>query len=70
MKRYAIYGAGSLGTVLGAYITKNGGEIDLINRNVAHVEALRKNGARITGSVELTVPVTTMIAGILAIHRI
>ena len=28
MRRYAIYGAGSLGTVLGAYITKNGGKID------------------------------------------
>ena len=39
MKRYAIYGAGSLGTVLGAFITKNGGKIDLINRNKAHVEA-------------------------------
>ncbi len=60
MKRYAIYGAGSLGTVLGAYITKNGGQIDLINRNKAHVEALRKNGARITGTVEMTVPVTAM----------
>ena len=60
MKRYAIYGAGSLGTVLGAYITKNGVKIDLINRNVAHVEALRKNGAKITGSVELTVPVTAI----------
>ena len=58
MKRYAIYGAGSLGTVLGAYITKNGGQIDLINRNKAHVEALRKNGARLTGAVEMTVPVT------------
>ena len=33
MARYAIYGAGSLGTVLGAFITKNGGEIYLINRN-------------------------------------
>ena len=41
-----IYGAGSLGTILGAYITKNGGEIDLINRNKAHVEALNKNGAK------------------------
>ena len=38
MSRYAIFGAGSLGTVLGAYITKNGGEIDLINRNRAHVD--------------------------------
>ena len=53
MKRYAIYGAGSLGTILGAYITKNGGQIDLINRNVAHVEALREKGARITGTVEM-----------------
>ena len=58
MSRYAIYGAGSLGTVLGAYITKNGGHIDLIKRNKAHVEALRKNGAKIMGTVEMTVPVT------------
>ena len=55
--RYAIYGAGSLGTVLGAYITKNGGEIDLINRNQAHVNALNEKGAHITGTVEMTVPV-------------
>ncbi|MBQ7320883.1 MAG: 2-dehydropantoate 2-reductase [Clostridia bacterium] len=60
MNRYAIYGAGSLGTVLGAYITKNGGQIDLINRNKAHVAALRQNGARITGTIELTVPVTAL----------
>lgn len=58
MGRNAIYGAGSLGTVLGAYITKNGGQIDLINRNKAHVEALRERGAHITGTVEMTVPVT------------
>ena len=60
MKRYAIYGAGSLGTVLGAYITKNGGNIDLINRNKAHVEALRENGAQIKGTVEMTVPVIAL----------
>lgn len=57
MKKYAIYGAGSLGTVLGAYITKNGREIELINRNAAHVQALNERGARITGTVEMTVPV-------------
>ena len=55
--RYAIYGAGSLGTVLGAYITKNGVDIDLINRNKAHVEALNCSGAHITGTVNMTVPV-------------
>ena len=60
MKRYAIYGAGSLGTVLGAYITKNGEKIDLINRNRAHVDALRKNGAIINGTVDLTVPVSAL----------
>lgn len=57
MKKYAIYGAGSLGTVLGAYISKNGIEVDLINRNKAHVEALNKNGAKIEGTVDLLVPV-------------
>lgn len=60
MKRCAIYGAGSLGTVLGAYITKNGGKIDLINRNKAHVEALKKNGATINGTVEMNVAVSAL----------
>ena len=52
--RYAIYGAGALGTVLGAYIARAGVEIDLFNRNRAHVEALRKNGAKIIGTAEFT----------------
>ena len=60
MSRYAIYGAGSLGTVLGAYITKNGGKIDLINRNKAHVQALCQNGAIIKGTVNMTVPVSAL----------
>ena len=58
--RSCIYGAGSLGTVLGAYITKNGGQIDLINRNRAHVEALRTKGAHVTGTTEMTVPVKAL----------
>lgn len=40
-KRIAIYGAGSLGTILGAYISKAGVKIELINRNKSHVEALQ-----------------------------
>ena len=55
--KYAIYGAGSLGTVLGAYLTKNGVNIELVNRNKAHTEALKKNGATIKGTVEMNVPV-------------
>ena len=56
--RCAIYGAGSLGTVLGAYMTKNGAQVELINRNQAHVEALKRKGATISGTVHMTVPVT------------
>ena len=55
--RAAIYGAGSMGTILGAYIVKNGGHIDLINHNRAHVEALRKYGAHVTGTVDFFQPV-------------
>ncbi len=58
--RSCIYGAGSLGTVLGAYITKNGGQVDLINRNKGHVDAMKKNGAKIVGAVEMIVPVTAL----------
>ena len=50
MSRAAIYGAGSLGTILGAFITKNGGQIDLINHNQAHVKALNENGAKVVGT--------------------
>ncbi len=59
--RYAIYGAGSLGTILGAYITKAGTEIDLINRNRAHVEALRRDGAVVCGTVDMKVPVKALL---------
>ena len=61
MMRCAIYGAGSLGTVMGAFLTKNGVPVDLINRNKAHVDALKANGARITGTVDLTVPVSALL---------
>ena len=52
--RIAIYGAGSLGTILGAYIRKAGVHIELINRNKAHVTALQTNGAQVVGTVQFT----------------
>lgn len=55
--RIAIYGAGSLGTILGAYISKAGVSIDLINRNKAHIEALNTQGAQVVGTVQFTQPV-------------
>jgi 2-dehydropantoate 2-reductase len=57
----AIYGAGSLGTILGAYLAKNGHPIDLINHNKAHVEALNAHGAHIVGKVDFTVPVRALL---------
>ena len=59
--KYAVYGAGSLGTVLGAFLTKNGVDIELVNRNEAHVNALREHGARIVGTVEMSVPVKALL---------
>ena len=53
----AIYGAGSLGTVLGAYLSKAGVDVDLITRNKEHVDAMNKGGAKIIGTVNMTVPV-------------
>jgi len=57
----AIYGAGSLGTILGAYIARDGKEIDLISRNSSHIEALKKSGAHITGTIDMTVPVNALL---------
>ena len=59
--RTAIYGAGSLGTILGAYITKNSGKVELINRNKAHIEALQQKGAQVVGTVNFTQPVVAYL---------
>ncbi len=56
--RCAVYGAGAMGTTLGAYIVKNGGKADLFSRNYEHVSAIRKSGAHISGDgVDFCVPV-------------
>lgn len=57
----AIYGAGSLGTILGAYLTENGFPVELVNRNVKHVEALRRNGAHVMGTVDFATPVNAIL---------
>ena len=52
--RIAVYGAGALGTILGAYLTKNipQADVHLFSRNVSHVSALREKGAHVTGMVD------------------
>lgn len=59
--RAAIYGAGAMGTILGAYIAKAGKQIDLINRNRAHIAALKANGAKVIGKAEFTQKVTALL---------
>ena len=43
--KIAVYGAGAMGTVLGAFLSKSGVDVTLVCRNRAHVEALQKRGA-------------------------
>jgi len=53
----AIFGAGSMGTALGTYISNAGLSVDLITRDKLHIEALKTTGAKISGTVSLsTVP--------------
>ncbi len=53
----AVFGAGAMGTVLGAYLTRAGADVLLITRNSGHVEALNRCGAHITGTADFTVKV-------------
>lgn len=52
-QRVAILGAGSLGTIMGARVSQNGGECTLIDTNKDHVNALNKNGATVTGFLDI-----------------
>ena len=56
-----IFGAGAMGTSLGAALSQAGVPVELVSRNAAHVEALRTRGAVLTGPVSMTVPVTAML---------
>jgi len=51
-----IFGAGSMGTVLGAYLGKAGIPADLVSRDKEHIEVLKKEGALISGTVSLSAP--------------
>jgi 2-dehydropantoate 2-reductase len=55
--RVAIVGAGSLGTILGAYISRSGKEVLLVDAYKAHVDALNEKGATVVGEDNFTVPV-------------
>ncbi|OCB01076.1 ketopantoate reductase family protein [Clostridium beijerinckii] len=60
--KVAILGAGSLGTIMGAVVSKNGGDCVLIDANKSHVERLNQNGATVTGYLDLkNIPVKAIL---------
>ena len=59
--KYAIYGAGSLGIVLSAYLAKNGEKFDVIDRNPKSVTALNENGAVVVGTVQMAEKVNAIL---------
>jgi len=58
--RTAILGAGALGIIIGALMTKNGKQVDLIDSYQENVDALNASGASVTGNLELNWPVTAL----------
>lgn len=59
--KVAILGSGAMGTVLGAYMTKNGCDVELIDNYKAHVDKMNSCGAHIVGTVDMTVPVKAIL---------
>jgi 2-dehydropantoate 2-reductase len=58
--RIAVVGAGSLGTVEGALLTRAGLDVSMVDADEEHVAALNENGARILGEMELVQPVRAL----------
>jgi 2-dehydropantoate 2-reductase len=59
--RIGFMGAGAIGSYLGAYLTREGYDVTLIDPWPEHVETMKANGLRASGSQpEFTVPVRAM----------
>ncbi len=50
--RIAVLGAGSLGTIVGAYLADGGMDVELIDTYQEHVDALNQTGAKVIGTTE------------------
>lgn len=55
-ERIAIMGAGSLGTILGAYLSRAGRDVTFVDTYEEHVRALNEHGAHVVGKADFTVP--------------
>lgn len=61
MRRYLIYGAGAMGTILGAFMARKGIEVQLVSRNKEHISALKEKGAKVTGKEEFVQKVAALL---------
>ena len=59
--KYAIYGAGSLGIVLSAFLKQSNEEFDLIDRNIKSVNSINENGVKVVGKAEMTQKVNAIL---------
>jgi 2-dehydropantoate 2-reductase len=50
--RTLIWGAGAIGGTLGAYLTRAGRDVTLVDTVAEHVEAIARDGLRITGPID------------------
>ncbi|MCY8514197.1 ketopantoate reductase family protein [Bacillus atrophaeus] len=50
--RIAVLGAGSLGTIVGAYLAAGGMDVELIDTYQAHVDVLNHKGAKVIGTTD------------------
>ena len=58
--KLCIFGTGSMGTILGAFLSRAGQEVDLVDSYTEHVEALNREGARVVGAAEFSTPVRAL----------
>ena len=63
-ERVAVLGVGAIGGIIGAYLTRAGNDVTLIDPWGEHVETMRRDGLRITAlDEEFTVPVNAIHLG-------
>lgn len=58
-----VVGAGAIGSIVGLHLLKAGHEVDFVDANDAHVEAIRRSGLRVSGVLEETAHPRVMLPG-------